>query len=533
MTDEKAWLRTGIPRALAAVFGVLMVAQTLSIFVAIPLIPTDLSTYVLPAVAREANFGFLYVDLLDVKPPLTFAFFVPWIAIFGHSLMGLWIFYSLLLLVLFSLFYIALEQELAPWFATLTFVFALIAMFTFGMLEEFLFTTEAIGSTAVLLGLVVVRWKSQNLAALFAGAVLLGAAGQVKDVFLLVPLALIPIALSHPRRLRALTVAAVGVGAAILGTVAVLLWWGPGVLPAYIEVLQIKRQRFPLPDAVEIGTRLTEHIGQVGQWLPLLWLFAVACIAAAILSLRANGWNRTAFLRDVSPSSAEWMIFTYLAAIYLGFLWQGSDLLKTYALAVVFPVYLGLAVFVRMAFGLMRPASRGLRAAVIVVLIVGLAPAPQALLFTAGRTAALPTLQLTEHLNRAESPEVLRPYEVIRDLAEPDDCIHVAYAWSATVDYLYTELPPCNRIVLPPLASQMPSLAAELKSALINNPPDIIVADPTKTAIFPAAFPYEDLLENCYVRAFADPTVFLIREDLPATSACLERQLAMSVGTLP
>ena len=515
-------LQTLLPLTAALALTLTVIADTFSVFMPAGMVITDVSTYLLPAVARENGAGDLYVGLLDIKPPLTFALFVPWVAMFGSSFFGIWIFYSILLLAMFTGFYLALVQELRPWLATIVFSFTVITILTFGMLDEFLFTTEVIGSTAILWGVVAARRKPEDLRWLFFAAFLLTIAGQVKDVFLLVPLALAPLIWNHPERLRAFMAAAAGCTTTLVMTVLILLWWGPGSLASYIEVLRIKRERFPLPGGNELLERFTTHADQVIQWLPLLALFGLAVAITLFVSSSRTLQSHALQGESLHITPSEWMLIAYLPALYVGFLWQGSDLLKTYALAVIFPVYLLFAVVIRIMMTKLDTQQQASKVVLIGLLIIGISPSGYSILSAVGRALALPTTPVADLIGGAESDEVLAQFRLIRDLADDGDCLHVAYDWTATIAYLYSEVPPCTRIVVPPLAAQMPSLGAELKDTLPKRPPSIMIIDWTRSAVESASVPYRAIVDQCYESVLGNSSIYRLRDDLPSAEDCIE-----------
>ena len=73
-----------IPYLLLGGGAALVVALSFLVFLQQTTITADLSTYLLPAVGREEGLGLLYADFLDIKPPLIFTVFVPWIALMGY-----------------------------------------------------------------------------------------------------------------------------------------------------------------------------------------------------------------------------------------------------------------------------------------------------------------------------------------------------------------------------------------------------------------------------------------------------------------
>jgi hypothetical protein len=513
---SRSWLArcaATVPDVMAAAGVLILLVLSYAVYFETPLVVPDLSTYLLPAVAREQGTGLLYVDFLDIKPPLLFATFVPWIAIAGSSLVSMWALYALILILLFSAFYLILRQELRPWLAVFVFGSCLVTIVYFGLLEQFFFISEVIAGTAALWGLVVSRWKSTSLLCLGSAAFLLTVAGQVKDVFLFAPLALLPLLWVHRERLRAFAFGVAGVGAAVLLTLATLMWWGPGVLGAYAEVLRVKGSRFPPPDVVDLTSRAIGHAGQITQWLPWLGLFAVGVALAAIVGVRHRSWP------GVQP--AEWMVAIYAVSVYAGFLWQGSDLKGYFAIALIFPVFALAGVLLHLSLKAAHPLGGSGRWVITALLIVGLAPSIAALSWTAGRASTLAIPPLGHALQSAEAPNEISRYQAIHALAQAGDCLHVAYGWSATQYYLYSGLPPCNRLTLPPLASQVPELGEELQSSLLERPPDILVLDPSLAGQETEVFPYGEVADSCYQIVTEDESVLKPRGDLANATECI------------
>jgi len=517
-----------LPYAIAAVGAVLVVVLSFGVFFSQTTITNDLSTYLLPAVARENNLGLVYVDYLDIKPPLIFGLFVPWVAIFGSSLPSMWVLYAVLLLSLFAAFFIALRQELQPWLAVTVFTFGAIAVVSFSMLEEFFFVTEVVGSAIALWALVVARWRGSHLGWLYGAALLLGAAGQVKDVFLFAPAALLPIAWVHRSRIRAMGTLVAGVISAFALTTLLLTWWGDGVLRAYWEVLQLKRGRFPLPTPTDLLDHATEHVYQLWQWLPWISVFVIVCaITIASRVIRGRRGQKSSW-PSAHLSVGEWMLIFYFAAMYLGFLWQGSALLKYFALALVFPAYLFLAVLLRHfwpPFNEYKPATRVL---VGILLLVGIAPSFQAISWAGGRATSLISPAIVDFIPRAESEDDLALYDQIRELAGPETCLHVAYGFSATTYYLYTKIPPCTRFTLPPLVTQTPALWQPQAEDLAARPPGILVVDPLLAAGEDAVFPYSEVAARCYQQSPNQPIVYLPRGNATATRECILKTVQLS-----
>lgn len=527
MQGRVAWSRW-IPDVFAALGMVVVMTLTFSIFVQQPTVQADLSTFLYPAVARERGFGALYVDLVDIKPPLIFTLLAAWSAVLGASLPSMWLLYALLLGLLLSGFWVALRQQIQPWLALVLFASCAATVVRFGLLEQFFFITEVVCLALALWALILVRARGRGLVTLFAAAVMLGAAGQVKEVFILAPAALLPIAWAHERRWRAMGVVLAGVVTALAGTVAALAWWGSGSIAAYFEVLGFKRSRFPLPTATEVGALLGRYAGDLAQWLPLLGLFLVTVVALAaarfIHTRRANVTMTSASGWRVRPE--EWMLVFFFLAVMAAYLWQGEELRGYWATAVVFPLFLLLAVLLSHALADAEWLGRPMRLLVATLLIVGVLPAVSSILWVLGRTAAVRPLDMVAAGREAESPEALARFQEIGKAAPEGACLHIAYEWSATQFYLYSGLPPCTRVILPPLASQTPALAEELRASLIARPPEVILMDLTHAYEESEVFPFPAVTAQCYQPVPGNETLFVRKFDDAAASACTQAVVA-------
>ena len=527
----KVWLGRGLPILLAVIGALIVIALSFQIYFEQVTVGADLSTYLLPAVAREQGLGLVYKDFLDIKPPLTFGVFVPWIALFGSSLASMWAFYALLLALMFTAFFIALYQQLRPWLAVFVFGFCVINILFFTMLEEFFFVTEVVGSVLVLWGLVLARWRPTHLGTLLLASLLLGAAGQVKDVFVFAPLALLPIVWAASRRLRAFGALAAGVASAYVLTGLLLIWWGPGALQAYWEIIQLKRERFPLPTPTELADLAVGHFSQLQLWFP--WFLLVAAVLGLVLvvnflmnrndSSNFHNENSSAFTR---LSSGEWMLVFFFGAMYLGFLWQGAPLLKYFAVAMVFPIYLLVAVLISQVLKWNTGKSKVAVVGVTTALILGLSPAADAVLWAMGRTKTYTLPPFSTLIAQAESPGDLALYTEIQNSSNADDCLQVAYGWSATADYLYALRPACTRFTLPPLVAQTPALWDPLATELLAQPPGIIIFDPTLATSGTPVFPYAAVLARCYRQSDAQPILYFSLDDEGATRGCMQIALA-------
>lgn len=527
------YVSNSLSRAAAAlgalIAGGILFASIMRTFSSRSTIEPDLSTYVLPAVERARGFGALYVDFLDIKPPLTFGIFLPWFAAVGHSLTGLWVLYLILIGALLVAFWLALRMQMAPWLSLGVFLSCIVVTTQSGMFDWFFFTTEVVGLVPLLWGLVIARRFGHRLPALFFASLLLTLAGQAKDVFIFVPLALFPLVWHHRRRGAAAASSLAGIAAAFTGTAAMLTWWGPGTLRSYVAVLGIKRESFPFPGFVEAAASVWDDMIVVQSWLPFLALLVIALGLCAMYVRRESlpGSPRGRAVWKVT--GPEWMYLSAFFWVTLGFAWQGRELSQYYAIAFAFPFFIALSVPVsRISVAAMDFAGYR-RTIVITILIVSLVPTLSLTLNFAGMTKAMRPWQDASRILSTETPESLSTYSAIRDLAIDEGCLHVAYGWRASAYYLYTGLEPCTRFMAPPLAATTTALAFELREAIVNRPPSVLVMDSTQRIPFDdesgrtesELLPFDVIAETCYLPSPVAPNVFVPRGSDSQERTCI------------
>jgi len=517
----------------ATLAGGILMTSIMRTFSSRSTIEPDLSTYVLPAVERARGFGALYVDFLDIKPPLTFGIFLPWFAAVGNSLVGLWVLYLILIGALLVAFWLALRMQLAPWLALGVFLSCIVVVTQSGMFDWFFFTTEVVGLVPLLWGLVIARRFGHRLPALFFASLMLTLAGQAKDVFVLVPLALIPLVWHHRRRALAVASSLAGIAAAFLGIVAMLTWWGPGTLRSYVAVLGIKREIFPFPGFVEAAASVWDDVLVVQSWLPLLALLFIALGLCAIYVRRESlpeSPRARVMWRVTWP---EWMYLTAFFCVALGFAWQGRELSQYYAIAFAFPLFIALSVPVSRISAAATSLAGYRRPMVITILAVSLVPTLSFALNFAGMTKAMRPWQDASRIISTETPESLSSYSAIRGLAIDKGCLHVAYGWGASAYYLYTGLKPCTRFMAPPLAATTTALALELREAIVKSPPSVLVMDPTQRIPFDdesgrtenVLLPFDVIADTCYLPSPVAPNVYVPLGSESQERTCIEAVL--------
>lgn len=529
-----------IPAFGAAIFGLLVIVLTLAKFANEPLMVGDLSTYVLPADALLRQGDAVYVDFFDIKPPITYLMFIPWLAVFGKSLLGMWIYYSVWLVALFLLTWLLLRWFLASWVALVPFFTLGTTLVAFGMLEEILFITEVVGLTlAVAAVFILLRWPSLWVSYASAGFLTVGA-GQTKEVFVLTPLILIPAVIFAKQQRLVNTAAFIGGGvtclALILGS---LLWWNPATIPEYLRILTFKSERFPPPSLGEMTQGIVEITQEIQAWIPLIALLLVILLALLLLSRVSPAKTPPESSRQhgAVDRRAGWVVGTFAVSILIAFIWQGAPPLVHYAVALVFPLTLVLAPLLRWGITTCHNIShRPVRIGLSLLLLVSILPATSSVLWVGGRSTGLDPIALGESIGQLEAPEATITYDRIAQLTSEDNCIQVAYGWAASAAYLYSERDPCSRFIVPPLALDQTRID-ELQGDLVENPPALLVVNRALAGetTYPDesgspdsfVFPFEAVAASCYEPVAGEPTLFIPNAKLGIpVSACISREVS-------
>jgi hypothetical protein len=533
-TTARHALAARLPALLASAGSLVVVALAYGVFADRPVMEADLSTYLLPGRSLLDGGGSLYVDYFDIKPPLTYALLVPWLAVAGPSLLGWWVLYALLLLAMFAAQWLLLRTVLGPWLALVAFASMAFVFVGESVLEELFFITEVMGLVLVLWGLLLAVRRGPWW--LLAGAALVTAAGQVKEVFILAPLAVIPLALSSRRgRLRGLAWAAGGVAAATALTVVVMVAWGDGVLAAYGEVLGLKRDRFAAPGVGGLFDRSMDYVAEVAAWLPLLVVFAAAILVTALALRRRRGQPGDEVPGWTLVHTSFVVLFAGIAA---GFVWQGAPLIRHYAVAVIPPLFLLLGALLGWAWPIVASVKQWWGRVLAAALIVGLVPAVGSILWAMGAVTGYSPARLVASAGALESDEALAGFRRVAEATVVGDCIQVAYGWSASAYHWYSGRPPCARFFVPPL-DLTPDLRREYQQALITRPPDLIVYDPVLavSTTVPAeegtpdevVFPFAAVVASCYEPVPGDPLLFRPRGTIDVASQCIADQVSREI----
>jgi hypothetical protein len=526
-----------IPGLLASLVTLGLLVLTYAHYASQGRITADLSTYLLPFHARELNMGSLYVDYFDIKPPLTYAIFIPWVKVFGLSLLSMWVFYLLFLVTMFMSLWLLLRRVLTGW--TALFLYCIFCVIVVGnsLLEDLFFVTEVIGLALVLLGLLVALKLTNRNYAIFLASFMMAAAGQVKEVFILAPLILF-VVLMHRKtgRLAGFVSAISGILFANVVVLGILFWWGSGVPNAYLDIWKFKSDAFPKPSPSGVLSQTLDIANTVGHsWMPLFIVFLVATLSLVSASLFVK--KESVRFARTSLTSESAIYFYLFFTLLLGTYWQGKGLYGHYSLPLLVAGFLVIGCLLALDLRLSATWKPGVQLGLIAVLCISLLPSVSALKWTGGRITSFNPSSFFTDLTSYENDEELKIFQRIGQLTAPEDCIQVAYGWDASAYYLYSNRKPCTRFIVPPLALS-PDLQLEFRSELLKNPPPVIILDPSRRresverpvsgSVFePATFPFEKVTMSCYTRDASVPIIYVSRYTSPQSlSDCIENELS-------
>ena len=526
-----------IPGLLASLVTVGLLVLTYAQYASQGRITADLSTYLLPFHARELNMGSLYVDYFDIKPPLTYAIFIPWVKFFGLSLLSMWVFYLLFLVTMFMSLWLLLRRVLKGWMALFLYCIFCVIVVGNSLLEDLFFVTEAIGLALVLLGLLVaLKWTNRN-SAIFLASLMMAAAGQVKEVFILAPLILF-VVLMHRKtgRLAGFVSAISGILFANLVVLGILFWWGSGVPNAYLDIWKFKSDAFPKPSPSGVLSQTLDIANTVSHsWMPLFIVFLVATLSLVSASFFVK--KESVRIARTSLTSESAIYFYLFFALLLGTYWQGKGLYGHYSLPLLVAGFLVIGCLLALDLRLSATWKPGVQLGLIAVLCISLLPSVSAVKWTGGRITSFNPSSFFTDLTSYENDEELEIFQRIEQLTAPEDCIQVAYGWDASSYYLYSNRRPCSRFIVPPLWTNS-QLQNELRKELISNPPRILIYDKTVmresglpgkdgSAFNEEVFPYDRVVSQCYRLVPGTKILFEPRFQFSAeTSSCISSRLA-------
>ena len=527
--ESRLW---GIGAAAVTTITVLLAYITFS---GSQLLEADISTYMLPGWGYIQGHGTLYANYFDIKPPLTYAIFVPWMRIFGVSSLSIWMLYLPFLVSVFTFTWLVLRRLVNGPVALFLLGTCSAILVGAGLIDDLFFVTEIVGLALVLIATWLVL-KIDRIWIFFVAAVLSTLAGQFKEVFLFAPFVIVVCAIFSQQRLKSILLSCAGIISGIVVTAIALWTFGNQAVSGYINILKFKQESFPGPSILSIFTFGNDEFIYVrNTWFPLFFLIPVAFISLVFLAI----WSSRRGTLNSSKFSIQITVLTLSVALFLGMLWQGKMPYGHYGITLVFPIVLAIAVFFSIAMFSLQREKQGFRIAICCLLVLGLIPSISTLEWAGGRTKGIDIPGFLTNMRNLDSTTVQGVTDRIKVLTNPNDCIHVAYGWSASSTYLYSNRPSCSRFIVPPLWTTE-QYQIEMRHSLIINPPKIMVIDESvaresssatkdKAAFNTEVFPYDSVAESCYSQDTEQERIYISKfKDLDSLSTCIKDQLVKS-----
>lgn len=497
------------------------------------LLGADISTYMLPGWGYLHGQGTLYANYFDIKPPLTYAIFVPWMRFFGVSSLSVWVLYLPFLVSIFTFTWLVIRRLVTGPIALLLLTTGSIILIGSGLIDDLFFVTEIVGLTFVLFATWLVM-KFDRIWIFYCAAILSTLAGQFKEVFLFAPFAIIVFAIFRQQRLKTILASCAGIISGFLLTLLVLWIFGNQAVVGYREILAFKQEVFPSPSLLEMLTFGNDEFTYVSSnWFPLFFLVPVGIISLSLLIVLRAKREKI----KISKMGTQLSVLTLSVMLIVGMLWQGKMPYGHYGITLLIPIILAIAVFCNVAMMPCTQEKPYFRIVICCLLVLGLVPSLSSIKWSGGRTRGIDLHTFFTNIGNLDSPSAQKTTERIKRLTNSGECIHVAYGWSASSIYLYANRPSCSRFIVPPLWTN-DQYQKELRRSLIDNPPKVLVIDesvaresssPThdKATINSEVFPYDLVAKNCYSQDPELKTIYVSKfhED-SLLSSCLKQQLS-------
>jgi hypothetical protein len=463
----------------------------------------DLVSYLAPAVFLLNQDLSPYGTFFDIKPPFLIYSLIPWVAVFGQSLLSMAFLHgTLLFLHLILPFFIALLLSRRMSIAWITFGAQALWITSSDAYFGMLVTSELLGNVYALSSILLLLAASKELkkssAALFIlSGLLAGFATLTKEVYVGVAFAVVIGALLLPSGKRATSAAFVGLG----GLVSIILVLSTlvmtGDLENYWEILLLKSNLFPSPTLGIFISSLPLLLAQISDNLaPFIpWLLLVAFVFLTLGYKKLPRMDRSRiFFGGVTGLS---MLFSLT--------WQAKPMSGHYLISAFVPLLLVFPILISSVASLakeLRPRkATGISVMAIILIVFTAIPAPNALL--AGQKASLEELSNLGTLGTISLETSAEDTSTLEALAAKSSCIQVAYGWAAAANYLAANRPPCSQFFLVNLILASPELLVQFRNDLILNPPELVVYSPDGADLsvedFESnVFPWRAIVENCY-----------------------------------
>lgn len=479
---------------------------------------------VLLAVGPIFNIGIPYKELYEFVPPGFLILVSGWIRFFGISMQSFRLLH-VFFIFLSGLFVLVICKKIFRRKIVELFVFsAIILSLHSGIVQTDLFSIDFLGTIFAVGGLAALLYFKEVTYKLAIGSTLILIASQIKDIYILPILSLIPIYFrellnrSEKSFFKLLFLSLLG---PLLIAILVLYYLlSTGALEGYIQVVRDKSafaQFGSLQQVLQNFGAMIEIFSGYFLQLPRLMevfmlgysLFIILIYLKKLKTLPAFKFRN--FLHQFKKEAAKLLkhyavtfegqitlSLVYITSLLFGLTLYGQYSVDTRFSAIVFSLFLLLGLLVAHTIEVVnRFLKQGFfRILMIFILLILLIP----------KQAIFRSYNFTPRHKGDYNFEVEKEIE---RRTNKDDCILHVYGWGVASTYIYTKRQPCSKYFLPNSLHQVgrQRLASEYRKEIFNSPPAAIILTTQMTDFDIARFEREVLnlshiLTECY---YAEP----------------------------
>lgn len=489
-----------------------------------PKVGTDFASFVLSATAPLLKIGMPYTDFWGINPPGLLILLGGWGLAFGTTLQSWHILYLISSFIIATFSWLILKKIFSPFESLMLFGVWAIFFFSSSVQTQFM-PSEISGLTFLMIGVYLALRNRISLKQTFWACFIFIFAGQIKEVFALTGIMMLPhllVSLNKGKKntIRFLSSAVAGIIIALSIIIIYLLM--TRTLNEYQKILTFKSNRFSITDMEAVATRQYRAIQyprdrffQFNYQIPAIFIVGLISLLFFLSTeskIKTQQVNHKNILNLSIQFSEKYFIylicfFFYLGAVY-GYAMQNGYGNK-YDLAIIFPTIIILAIISKIiaktliSFFTIEDRHRELIILILGLLLMGLFLFPKKI-FLLEQLKNIQHYSLSNHYHffiNLENPAFLRLENKIKNNITPDECITKVYGWGVADAYYYSHRKSCSKHflinIIPP--QQFDNYVTDL----LENPPSALIytraGSDLDVPYFEAmTFDFSAVIKNCY-----------------------------------
>lgn len=502
-----------------------------------PLLRADFISTLVPGIAYFHKLGSPYLNYWEIRPPALQFITGLWGFLIGSSLHSFHLFYLFFLTGIMFLSWMILSKLFSFYEKVLIYAIFALIFFTNSVQTQF-FPPEINGLFFSLLGLRFALKKNPSNKDFFWSSFFFIIAGQMKEVFAITGLSLLPHLVikvfSSKQKLKTFVMNILGGIILAIATVLSYLLFTHSLL-AYREVLQYKSEIFDPTNFSVLFTRLSPTFNYLThRFLAIpynVWFLMGGTLLIGFFWLKKNIIKITSkkdqqiiqfiFSHQLSQKIILGTVaFCYGIGALLGYLMQNRyNHIYDIAILFAFILLLGLMgkMFAYFLFDLFsfKKINKNiyLFSPVFTFLLIGLLLMPRKQIWSEDfyqLKAYNPQIHFSRWLN-AESAADTKLETKIKNNISSSSCIDVQHGWNVGQQYYYANRRPCTRFFITNIIPA--ERIAEYQSQLVNNPPAALIYFTTLTDLNVEnfeknIFDFTKVINNCFIQDDEFPTLY-------------------------